>query len=526
MSRFWLGACMLVAACQGKYATQLPYTTLWQQGTATVNHGSDKADTVFTSGWKFTRGLREGVHANRLLQPDSVVELPHRVVLPNTDLWYLKTISFAQAGVLRVRADDGAQLWVNGKPAQRLNGDSFKVEASSEATILIRVLNNAMAGGLLEVSYYTHSHAVQQEQAHQRSLQRNKLEQKRILLGDTTLPLLIGPWLTQSDSVYKIRLVADAGVTLYWGATPSVKNAQTARAGFVQFEVPAPASAWYYKVCSGTVCSPTYRVAGTQTNFQFTVWGDSQSGWKQFATHLQNLQASTDAFTIGVGDLVGNGSNEAAWQTLGGLFSTYAAERPAYLVAGNHDYDGYYTDLQPRLYQQYAAPSAKPWFAWRYSNCAFIAIDPNAQFPIGFAGEQQQWLQAQLKSPLWQQAEWRFIVLHQPPFSQGWPGYQGDAVVRELLEPLLETARIDFVIAGHTHDYERLVKVNGRQQTNFIITGGGGGSLEPDQSSPTPRMDTVIKTHNYLRFKIASNKLEWTAYDLNNRIIDYQKREK
>lgn len=66
----------------------------------------------------------------------------------------------------------------------------------------------------------------------------------------------------------------------------------------------------------------------------------------------------------------------------------------------------------------------------------------------------------------------------------------------------IETKRIDFVLAGHSHDYERLKKNYGSQQTHFFILGGAGGGLEPPESSAYPKMDTIIKAHYYARFEV------------------------
>lgn len=87
--------------------------------------------------------------------------------------------------------------------------------------------------------------------------------------------------------------------------------------------------------------------------------------------------------------------------------------------------------------------------------------------------------------------------MHQPRYSQEWAGYHSDKVIRDLLQLVMESAGIDFVVSGHTHDYERLTKSYGSQNTTFPIVGGAGGSLEPPESSAEPVMDTVIKSPSH-----------------------------
>lgn len=82
------------------------------------------------------------------------VDLPHRLPIPNTNLWYSKKIPLLD-GFLWINADDGAQCWVN---EQRVNQNkiglfpipSFEIDSLE---IRIRVINDAASGGLKEVRF-------------------------------------------------------------------------------------------------------------------------------------------------------------------------------------------------------------------------------------------------------------------------------------------------------------------------------------------------------------------------------------
>ncbi|WP_373397476.1 metallophosphoesterase [Algoriphagus halophilus] len=131
---------------------------------------------------------------------------------------------------------------------------------------------------------------------------------------------------------------------------------------------------------------------------------------------------------------------------------------------------------------------------------AILSLDPNVNFPVSIpeGTDQREWLEATMDSEAWNAAPWKIIVLHQPPYSQGWPGYQGEAAVLDLLEPYFHQGKVDLVIAGHTHDYERLSKEFSGHSVQFLIVGGAGGGLEPEgENSPTPVMDQLIKKHHY-----------------------------
>lgn len=512
---------------------------------------------TFDSSWNFELGDKAEVFRQSPKKIKGVVvDLPHRLQKPDQAFWYTKNIMIDQPGILTIYADDGAQLFINNKPVHRLSGNHFPVDTTGSISITIRVLNNAMAGGLRKVVFSTREQFEEYQNKKQfQNRQENVVEKVSLLQSpsaalielvtkaiestDETLlmsaekaledfPFLIGPWLQRKDSSTFVISVESEGssiVRLTYGIKEEdLREEQTKQGGVVSFELKdlLPDTAYYYRFSSGKTISPVYSFKTHQRadSFTFNVWADSQSGWDGFQENVRNMESFDDAFGVAAGDLVSNGSNPDEWRRFFKILSATASGKPYYLVPGNHDYDGYYDDLDPANYKKYLRQDH--YFNWTYGNCAFIALDPNENFPIGFpaTSEQYQWFHQQLESSEWKNATWRFIVLHQPPISQGWAGYQGDAVVRALLEPVMESAGIDFVIAGHTHDYERLTKSYGNQKTTFLIVGGAGGSLEPPESSVEPKMDTVIKAHHMGRFYVKSNTIRFEAIDLDKQLID------
>ena len=177
----------------------------------------------------------------------------------------------------------------------------------------------------------------------------------------------------------------------------------------------------------------------------------------------------------------------------------------------------------PKNYHELAnIPEHRTWHSWHEKNAAFIAIDPNAYFPVSIPenSEQYRWLMEQFEADFWTSADWRFVVLHQPPFSQGWPGYHGEQSILILLEPFFEAGVIDVVLAGHSHNYERLIKNYNGKEVTFVVTGGGGGSLEPLENSEWPTMDVVVNAHHFGLFELKEKELIFEAYSLENELID------
>lgn len=263
----------------------------------------------------------------------------------------------------------------------------------------------------------------------------------------------------------------------------------------------------------------------TEGAFSFTVWSDSHlpAGTTAFQTILTAMTQHTAAFSVGVGDTVSHGSDPEVWRQFTELFSDYAAETPLFLLPGNHDYDGCYDDLIPRLYRQHArTATGAGYFSWTCGNAFFLALDPNDSFPIGFSknGAQVRWFQEQLASDACRNAKWRFLFVHQPPYSQTWPGYAGDACVREIVEEMNAAVGVDFVVSGHTHAYERLIQTRGDRSIHYLILGGAGGGLEDGQVNDSPRMDIYALRHHYGLFTVEPDRIRFEAITPDGTLLD------
>jgi predicted phosphodiesterase len=562
---------LLCAACYHRETfTYRPFSILYEPSPDSVRedlrrklledvHPTPQFTVALNSGWAFEAGsITEGLHEKYKAITRDSVNLPHLILMPDHALWYARVYQINEPGFLHIAADDGAQLFVNDTWVKRNMEGLFPVDSAGRATLTVRVLNNAMAGGLNAVHFLTQKN-FNEYQILKSKYRRWQQVVKKILLSDKPLdisftvadrdwrtaretflnaseryfndkPYFTGPWLIRKDtSVMSIMAEqdGDAPVTLRFGTDKGNLDKETIQQGSVlNFELDniEQGQTWYYQLQSQKSTTAIYSFSNPASvdSFSFNIWGDSQSGWKYFQENIRNTLQYNDAFGIGVGDLVGNGSDEDEWRKFFQILAPSSSGRPYYLVPGNHDYDGYYDDLKPANYERYTSYMPKRYFSWYYGNAAFIALDPNENFPIGVreGSQQHAWFMKALNTVQWKKATWRFILLHQTLYSQGWQGYGGDQVLRDLIEPHIESAGIDFIVSGHTHDYERLKKKYGQQEVVFLIVGGAGGSLEPPESSLQPKMDTVIKKHHMGRFFIQGQSIRFEARGLQNEVLD------
>ena len=445
------------------------------------------------SGWFYGPGNPENglrVSINEAPPMDSLVVLRHNVLKPDWPLWYQQQIALDGYGWVYVEADDGAQVFQDGVLLEPVLGEYFKLDTTQKVSdITIRVLNNALAGGLRDVRLVRDAEFKQYLTGRE-----HHLDMMRVLYEAFRVEAVTAE---QHEALTEML------------DKPSKESIATAKALFqTTFQYP-------HLVERGAQQS--------DSGFQFTAWGDSQSGWEVFVKIIAHMvQDDRDDFSIGLGDLVDDGAKEEHWLAYAAAVQPLLAQVPVYSIAGNHDYDGYYNTLVPELYFTYtrAEPVERSFFSWTYQGAYFLALDPSASFPLQFDPEQVDWMNEEMNSDAWRNADWRFVLIHQSPYAQGWPGYHGDAFIKEWVDSLAAPKNIDFVLAGHNHDYERLAIDYEGHTTNFFIIGGAGGGLEPPENSAYPEMDLIIKEHHYARFNVRPDQVEVSVIGLQGQELD------
>ncbi len=151
-----------------------------------------------------------------------------------------------------------------------------------------------------------------------------------------------------------------------------------------------------------------------------------------------------------------------------GRFGAGAAENRFFPCPGNHDWRS--GDLQPYL-DYFTLPGNERYYRLRRGPVEFFLLDSDAHEPDGATPDsvQAQWLEAALADS---EASFQVVLMHHAPYSSG--AHRGVTTMRW---PFAAWGA-DLVIAGHDHDYERLV-VDGLP---YLVVGTGGASLRDFES--------------------------------------------
>ena len=261
-----------------------------------------------------------------------------------------------------------------------------------------------------------------------------------------------------------------------------------------------------------------------ETPYSFVVISDTQSNPEVAGQVAKMAWEQRPNFLLHPGDLVGTGSNDAHWT--GEFFPSMQPliSRVAFFpVLGNHEGNA-------RNYYDYVAlPEPEYFYKFQYGNAEFFMIDSNRN--VDPESEQYRWLESALSKSI---STWKFVCHHHPPYSSDENDYgnlwktnkstRGDLRVRQLAT-LYDTYGVDIVWNGHIHSYERTWPIRDNKATDnlgpiYMITGGGGGSLETPGPFKPFFQNNVRRGHHYCMISVNGKRLEFKAFDLKNQLFD------
>ena len=150
---------------------------------------------------------------------------------------------------------------------------------------------------------------------------------------------------------------------------------------------------------------------------------------------------------------------------------------------------------------------------------------------MGKGSEQYEWLDRELAKS---DAKWKIVYHHHPSYSsdnddygdtfKGVKSKLGDSKAQKLI-PLYEKYNVDIVFNGHIHVYERSWplrggKIDHKNGTIYLTSGGGGGSLEDFTPTPTWFKAQTRSVYHYCYVAIHGGRLSMRVFDENDALFD------
>ncbi len=240
---------------------------------------------------------------------------------------------------------------------------------------------------------------------------------------------------------------------------------------------------------------------------RFAVIGDMGTGNKaQYETAQRMVEARQRFpfdFVIMVGDNIygSNGPSDMAKKFEIPYKPLLDSGVKFYAALGNHD------DVNEKFYK-YFNMNGQQYYTFKQGNVRFFALDSNYMSP-----EQQAWLAKELLNS---GSQWKIPYFHHPLYSSG--GTHGSSMeLRQLLEPLFLTYKVQIVFEGHDHVYERVKPQGGI----VYFTEGSSGQLRSGDLKRASFTDSGFDTdQTFMLVEIAGDEMYFQTISRTGRTID------
>jgi Icc-related predicted phosphoesterase len=104
-------------------------------------------------------------------------------------------------------------------------------------------------------------------------------------------------------------------------------------------------------------------------------------------------------------------------------------------------------------------------FTFDYANVHWTVIDSNGYVDWTDA-ELRDWVEKDLKAA--SKAKWRLVAFHHPPFNSSKVAHFKEQRLR-VISDILEKYKVDLVLSGHVHDYQRTFPLTFETQPGFVL---------------------------------------------------------
>jgi 3',5'-cyclic AMP phosphodiesterase CpdA len=173
-----------------------------------------------------------------------------------------------------------------------------------------------------------------------------------------------------------------------------------------------------------------------------------------------------------------------------------------YASLGNHD--------QP-LQTNYANfnMDGKEYYRFKKGNVAFYALNSNYMDK-----KQVEWLESELSKDT---SEWKVCFFHHPPYSSA-KSHGSDSQLRDVVEPIFIKYRVNVVLTGHDHVYERIKPQKG---IYYFVSGAGGKLRTGDVKDTSPLTEKSYDSDlHFMLFEVVGDQMHFQAISRTGETID------
>ncbi len=272
--------------------------------------------------------------------------------------------------------------------------------------------------------------------------------------------------------------------------------------------------AYFYRVSSSSPGGTSVMSAGASfrtavrenSPFSFATYGDSLRVHEAHRQNADLARAYRADICVGAGD---HAQDEIArFEDFFNCAENLLPYTPWFAAMGNHDSpnEGYF--------RYFNYPEPHYWYSFNYGAAHFTVLNSNMDYRPG--SEQWRWLEHDLQT--FQNARWKFVVFHHPPYCSN----NCEIPATRALCPLFERYGVDIVYTAHATIYERFHPLRGGQYDSengviYFVSGGGGYDMRLAPSELWDHLHPVSAlarpTNHILQTSVAPDECEVHAID-------------
>jgi MYXO-CTERM domain-containing protein len=280
-----------------------------------------------------------------------------------------------------------------------------------------------------------------------------------------------------------------------------------------------PGTTYDYRVTSGAERSDlghftTAPIADVP--FRFLVYGDSRSDHAAHGAITRALLGAPGDFLINTGDMVLAGKDPEDWRAFFRIEGPLLRDHCVFACVGNHELSrgdpaGEVAFLRYFSGADENGERTRLYGSFRWANTRFFLLNAMDTW----TGDERDWLRNELDRAMYEPGlAHRIAVLHHGPFSSG-PHGANAALAGAGIIPLMAAGKVDLVLAGHDHVYER----GDGEGLKYIITGGAGAPVYEHKLS-APQTMAFESVHHFIEAAIDGPSVKIVGRRVDGSIIE------
>ncbi|MGZ4609868.1 MAG: fibronectin type III domain-containing protein [Actinomycetes bacterium] len=270
----------------------------------------------------------------------------------------------------------------------------------------------------------------------------------------------------------------------------------------------APGTSYAYTVTSGAASAGgTLRTAARPgQSYSFAAIGDFGGQSSGESANAKNIGTSGTEFIQTLGDNVypSAGLPDPDFTTTYSDFDTRfykqfgpVVKSQAFFPAnGNKEY---YSDGE--FWANFPMPGGNhSWYSYNWGDAHILVLD--SEQPSAPGTEQYDYAQADLAAH--QADPWRIVAIQRPPYSST-TAHSSSAVVSANLVPLFQAQKVDLVLSGNSHNYERTFPLKDGAPVasggiTYVVSGAGGNGFNKFTSAYPQPSWSAFRESDYYQF--------------------------